>query len=103
MKIMFVALMVVVLALTVGVVYAAEGENALQNGVTYSDLGPGADCSSIHGAGGGALIPSADFAPMNGVTYVNLEAPAARDIGRCAGSLTVEKLPPMHNGITVFK
>lgn len=103
MKIMMIVLMVVVLALTAGFVFAAVSENALQNGVTYSEPGPGFDCTSIRGAGEGALIPSADFAPMNGVTYVNLEAPASRDIGRCAGSISEEKLPPMHNGITVFE
>ncbi len=103
MKVTLIGLMVVVLALTVGVVYAAEAENSLQNGVTYSDLGPGFDCASIHGAGAGALIPSADFAPMNGVTYVDLEAPGTRNIGQCAGSITEEKLPTMHNGVTVFE
>ncbi len=103
MKITLIVLMVMLLTLTVGVVYAAEAENALHNWVTYSDLGPGPDCSSIRGAGAGALIPSADFAPMNGVTYVDLEAPGTKDIGRCAGSITEEKLPPMYNGVTVFE
>ncbi len=103
MKVTLLVLMVLVLALTVGVVYAAEAENALNNGVTYSELGPGFDCSSIRGAGAGALIPSADFAPMNGVTYADLEAPGTRNIGQCAGKITEEKLPPMYNGVTVFE
>ncbi len=103
MKVTWIVLMVVVLALTVGVVYAAEPENALNNGVTYSELRPGFDCSSIRGAGEGALIPSADFAPMNGVTYVDVEAPGTRNIGQCAGKLAEEKLAPMNNGITVFE
>jgi hypothetical protein len=103
MKVTLIFLTVVVLALTAGVVYASEAETPLHNGITYFELGPGPDCTSVHGAGAGALIPSAEFMPMNGVTYVDLSAPEARDIGRCAGSISEEKLAPMQNGVTVFE
>ncbi len=102
MKTTLTVLMVVVLALTAWVVYASEAETPLYNGITYFELTPSPDCTSVQGAGAGSLIPAAEFVPMNAVTYVDLEAPGARNIGRCAGSISEEKLPAMHNGITVF-
>ncbi|HUI44458.1 MAG TPA: hypothetical protein VL122_00535 [Nitrospirota bacterium] len=110
MKATLSVLIVVVLALTVGVAYAgsamtaSKAEIPLNNGVTYFNLEPTPDCSSVSGAAAGAVIPTAEPELMNGVTYFELGTLGPRSFGQCAGNISEEKPSAgMNNGITVFE
>ncbi len=108
MKVTMAVLVVVVLALAVGVAYAESGMTAAKaeippyNGITYFDLGPAPDCTSVYGAGAGGEISVAEPVLMNSVTSFELEVSGSRPTGLCAGKIGEEK-PWMNNGITVFE
>ena len=99
-------LIVMMLALTGGVVYAesstTEAEAPLYNGITYFDVGPAPDCWSVRGAAAGGYIPESEPALMNGVTHFEPAVPGSFPTGLCAGRLSEEPEVWVNNGITVF-
>ncbi len=105
MKILISLVAVMAFALTFGVVNGEAAEVALDNAITYSDLGLAADCWSVRGMAAGGAVPS--FAPPmeNAITYFELAVPGSYPTGLCAGTSHLIEAPSawVSNGITAFE